>query len=71
MIRSGVVEGIHLERDWTAHPPQQLWRRTIGLDWSAFAVAGRSAITHEQRAKTNWWLIQQPGKRFAPDPEQI
>ncbi len=49
--RSGVVEGIQLERDWTTHPPQQLWRRPIGLGWSAFAVSGRYAITQEQRGE--------------------
>lgn len=49
--RSGVVTGIPLERDWAAHPPQELWRRPVGLAWSAFAVAGSSAITQEQRGE--------------------
>jgi len=47
--RSGVVAGIQLERDWVAFPPQQLWRRPVGLGWSGFAVSGTSAITQEQR----------------------
>jgi hypothetical protein len=37
--RDGVVEGIELESDWNAHPPQLLWRQPIGLGWSAFAAA--------------------------------
>ena len=50
--RRGVVEGIELERDWIAHPPQQLWRKPIGLGWSAFAVAGSRAVTQEQRGES-------------------
>ncbi len=48
--RSGVVEEVQLERDWTAHLPQELWRQPIGLGWSAFAVSGPHAITQEQRS---------------------
>ncbi|HEY3864137.1 MAG TPA: PQQ-binding-like beta-propeller repeat protein [Verrucomicrobiae bacterium] len=47
--RSGVVEGVRLDRDWNAHPPQQLWRHAVGLGWSGFAVSGGRAITQEQR----------------------
>ncbi len=47
--RSGAVEGIGLERDWGAHPPQQLWRHPVGLGWSGFAVSAGLAITQEQR----------------------
>jgi len=49
--RSGVVAGAQLESDWAAHPPQELWRRPIGLGWSAFAVSGPYAITQEQRGE--------------------
>jgi len=49
--RSGVVLGIQLERDWTSHPPQELWRQPIGLGWSAFAVSGPFAVTQEQRGE--------------------
>jgi len=49
--RSGVVLGIQLERDWTSHPPQELWRQPIGLGWSAFAVSGPFAFTQEQRGE--------------------
>lgn len=38
-----------LVADWSAEPPKQLWRQQIGAGWSGFAVAGRYAITQEQR----------------------
>lgn len=47
--RRGVVEGVKLDRDWNANPPMELWRKPIGLGWSAFAVSGKFAITEEQR----------------------
>lgn len=36
--------------DWQSEAPRELWRRPVGLGWSGFAVAGRRAITQEQRA---------------------
>src|SRR5439155_14104175 len=47
--RRGVVEDVQPESDWSAHPPQQLWRQPIGLGYSAFAVNGSRAVTQEQR----------------------
>jgi outer membrane protein assembly factor BamB len=47
--RDAIVHGVALERDWTAHPPRELWRKPVGAGWSAFAVAGDLAITQEQR----------------------
>jgi outer membrane protein assembly factor BamB len=47
--RDGVAHGVRLVRDWQAHPPKELWRRSIGLGWSAFAVASDFAVTQEQR----------------------
>ncbi|MDB6022684.1 MAG: outer membrane protein assembly factor BamB, partial [Pedosphaera sp.] len=49
--RSGVVQGVQLERDWASHPPEQLWRQPVGLGWSGFAVVDSSAITQEQRGE--------------------
>ena len=49
--RNGTVRGIKLARDWSEHPPQLLWRQSIGAGWSAFAVVGSSAITQEQRGE--------------------
>lgn len=37
------------QTDWQAHPPREVWRRPAGMGWSGFAVAGRRAITQEQR----------------------
>ena len=47
--RDGVAHGVRLARDWQAQPPKELWRKSIGLGWSSFAVAGDYAITQEQR----------------------
>jgi outer membrane protein assembly factor BamB len=49
--RCGVISEIQLERDWAAHPPQELWRRPVGLGWSAFAISRTWAITQEQRGE--------------------
>ena len=49
--RNGVVEGMKLDREWSAHPPQQLWRQPIGLGWSSFCVSGGRAYTQEQRGE--------------------
>ena len=42
-------EGPVLARNWTAQPPQKLWRQPIGAGWAGFAVAGNRAVTLEQR----------------------
>ena len=47
-------EGPRLARDWTAQPPQKLWRQPIGPAWSGFAVVGNRAITLEQRDDEEW-----------------
>jgi outer membrane protein assembly factor BamB len=47
--RSGCVAGARLESDWSAHPPQQIWRHAVGLGWSGFAVSRGRVITQEQR----------------------
>jgi outer membrane protein assembly factor BamB len=47
--RDGVVHGVRLIRGWESQPPKELWRKSIGLGWSAFAVVGGYAITQEQR----------------------
>jgi outer membrane protein assembly factor BamB len=49
--RVGMVEGVQLERDWSEHPPQLLWRQPVGLGWSSFAVKGSRAVTQEQRGE--------------------
>ena len=47
-------EGPRLARDWTAQPPEKLWRRPIGAAWSGFAIVGNRAITLEQRSDEEW-----------------
>lgn len=47
--REGVAVGPALERDWSKHPPKQLWRHPVGAGYAGFAVAGNVAITIEQR----------------------
>jgi len=49
--RDGVLSGPELETNWTAHPPQILWRLKAGPAWSGFVVAGDYAITQEQRGE--------------------
>ena len=46
--RDNRLRGVHLERDWTRHPPREIWRRPVGAAWSSFAIAGGRAVTQEQ-----------------------
>lgn len=34
---------------WDEQPPEEVWRREVGLGWGSFAVVGPVAITQEQR----------------------
>jgi outer membrane protein assembly factor BamB len=49
--RDGVLTGPRLATDWSARPPERLWRQPIGAAWSGFAVAGGVAVTQEQRGE--------------------
>jgi outer membrane protein assembly factor BamB len=47
--RAGRALGPRISTNWTAHPPEQLWRIPVGPAWSSFAVAGQLLFTQEQR----------------------
>lgn len=49
--RDGKLPGPALAVDWKAQPPGELWRKEVGAGWSGFAVAGRFAVTQEQRGE--------------------
>ena len=46
--RTGALPVAGFSTDWTSQAPRELWRRPIGLGWSAFAVVGGRAWTQEQ-----------------------
>ena len=50
--RNAVVPGLALAEDWSARPPRELWRISVGPGWSSFAVAGRRLFTQEQRGES-------------------
>jgi outer membrane protein assembly factor BamB len=49
--RDAVVPGLALAEDWSARPPRDLWRISVGPGWSSLAVAGRRLFTQEQRGE--------------------
>jgi len=46
---AGVSQAPKLDTNWTAHPPQQLWKIPVGPGWSSFTLAGEMLFTQEQR----------------------
>jgi len=47
--RQARIAGPVLMRDWKSQQPELVWRHAVGPAWSAFAIAGRHAVTQEQR----------------------
>ena len=41
--------GCVISSDWSATPPQEVWKIPVGPAWSSFAVAGKLLFTQEQR----------------------
>ncbi len=52
--RSNWLPGPELARDWPAHPPREIWRRSIGAGWSGFTAVNGFAVTLEQRGPEEW-----------------
>jgi outer membrane protein assembly factor BamB len=50
-LRDGIVRGVQIHSDWTAHPPKEVWRRRVGPGWSSFTVIGERVFTQEQRGE--------------------
>jgi outer membrane protein assembly factor BamB len=47
--RDDIIPGVRIATNWTASPPDALWRRPVGPGWSSFAVRGGFLYTQEQR----------------------
>jgi len=58
--RDGVVTGPPLARDWTARPPEVIWREPVGGGYAALSVAGNVAVTIEQRGENEAVVCYDP-----------
>ena len=47
--RTARQQGTKFSADWSASPPEELWRIEVGPGWSSFAVQGNYLFTQEQR----------------------
>jgi outer membrane protein assembly factor BamB len=45
----GVASSAIVSEDWQNRPPKEIWRTTVGWSYAGIAVAGKVAITLEQR----------------------
>lgn len=50
-LRDGVVPGVRIGTDWSATPPEVIWKHPVGPGWGSFAVAGEVIFTQEQRGE--------------------
>ncbi len=49
--RDSIIRDVRIETDWSATPPELLWRQPVGPGWSSFAVHGELCCTQEQRGE--------------------
>jgi len=49
MDRTSRQHGPVISSEWSANPPEQIWKVGVGPGWSSFAVAGKLLFTQEQR----------------------
>jgi len=48
--RDARIDNVRLAQDWTAAPPELLWKQPVGAGWSGYAVVNGYAATLEERA---------------------
>lgn len=49
--RDGRLPKATFDDNWSASPPNELWRHRVGEGWGGFAVVGSLAFTQEQRGE--------------------
>jgi outer membrane protein assembly factor BamB len=49
--RDGILTGTRLATNWTAEPPQVIWRKAVGAGWAGFAINGAVCIGQEQHGE--------------------
>jgi outer membrane protein assembly factor BamB len=49
--RDGNLRGVRIATDWSATPPQRLWKRRLGPAWSSVVIVGNRLFTQEQRGQ--------------------
>ncbi|MEZ5949528.1 MAG: hypothetical protein R3C12_09990 [Planctomycetaceae bacterium] len=58
--RDGRVQGPALNQDWSARPPVELWRTSVGAGYASMVIVEDSLITLEQRKKQGHHLAKPP-----------
>jgi outer membrane protein assembly factor BamB len=47
--RDNILRGVAIGTNWSANPPQEIWRRKVGPGWGSFVLIGNRLCTQEQR----------------------